>query len=203
MFKRGMKGVYQHCAEQHLHRYLAEFDFRYNNRIPMGVDDTARADSRCKALLASGSPIERLDTQRRSHGKSPKRKARKANSEPKPKLTDADRHRRFADMAHKVDGFRRYGGLQPRFRCTVKADCEANATDKHRSISFINYDPFSFRPIAKISIKSFSVIHALFCVVFVVTSSPVRNMVTPNVCEITEFHSRPLRAIKNCFFLRC
>jgi transposase-like protein len=30
-FKRGMKGIYQHCAEKHLHRYLAEFDFRYNN----------------------------------------------------------------------------------------------------------------------------------------------------------------------------
>ena len=44
VFKRGMKGVYQHCAEHHLHRYLAEFDFRYNNRIRMGVDDTARAD---------------------------------------------------------------------------------------------------------------------------------------------------------------
>ena len=32
IFKRGMKGVYQHCKKQHLHRYLAEFDFRYNNR---------------------------------------------------------------------------------------------------------------------------------------------------------------------------
>ena len=33
VFKRGMRGTYQHCAEKHLHRYLAEFDFRYNNRI--------------------------------------------------------------------------------------------------------------------------------------------------------------------------
>jgi hypothetical protein len=32
LFKRGMKGVYQHCAEKHVHRYLAEFDFRYNTR---------------------------------------------------------------------------------------------------------------------------------------------------------------------------
>jgi hypothetical protein len=32
IFKRGMKGVYQHCSEKHLHRYLAEFDFRYNRR---------------------------------------------------------------------------------------------------------------------------------------------------------------------------
>src|SRR6202022_2893973 len=39
VFKRGMKGVYQHCSERHLHRYLAEFDFRYNNRIALGVED--------------------------------------------------------------------------------------------------------------------------------------------------------------------
>ena len=43
IFKRGMKGVYQHCAEKHLHRYLAEFDFRYNQRVALGVDDVTRA----------------------------------------------------------------------------------------------------------------------------------------------------------------
>ncbi|NAZ36160.1 IS1595 family transposase [Rubellimicrobium sp. CFH 75288] len=46
IFKRGMKGTYQHCAKKHLHRYLAEFDFRYNNRVANGVVDgerTARA----------------------------------------------------------------------------------------------------------------------------------------------------------------
>lgn len=45
VFKRGMKGIYQHCAERHLHRYLAEFDFRYNHRIKLGVDDAMRADA--------------------------------------------------------------------------------------------------------------------------------------------------------------
>ena len=44
IFKRGMRGVYQHCAEKHLHRYLAEFEFRYSHRIANGVDDAARAD---------------------------------------------------------------------------------------------------------------------------------------------------------------
>jgi transposase-like protein len=44
VFKRGMKGVYQHCSEKHLHRYLAEFDFRHNNRVAVGVDDKARAE---------------------------------------------------------------------------------------------------------------------------------------------------------------
>lgn len=37
-----MKGVYQHCSEKHLHRYLAEFDFRYNNRSSQGVEDAER-----------------------------------------------------------------------------------------------------------------------------------------------------------------
>jgi transposase-like protein len=44
IFKRGMKGVYQHCSEKHLHRYLAEFDFRYSNRVKLDVDDIERAD---------------------------------------------------------------------------------------------------------------------------------------------------------------
>jgi transposase-like protein len=44
IFKRGMRGIYQHCDKQHLHRYAAEFDFRYNNRVAKGVDDAVRAD---------------------------------------------------------------------------------------------------------------------------------------------------------------
>jgi len=43
IFKRGMKGVYQHCDEKHLHRYLAEFDFRYSNRVALGIGDGERA----------------------------------------------------------------------------------------------------------------------------------------------------------------
>jgi len=42
VFKRGMVGTYQHCGEQHLDRYLAEFDFRMNNRVALGIDDDAR-----------------------------------------------------------------------------------------------------------------------------------------------------------------
>lgn len=44
IFKRGMKGIYQHCGKQHLHRYAAEFEFRYNNRIANGVNDLGRAN---------------------------------------------------------------------------------------------------------------------------------------------------------------
>jgi len=50
IFKRGMKGIYQHCREKHLHRYLAEYDFRYNHRTALGFDDGERA-----ALAVKGS----------------------------------------------------------------------------------------------------------------------------------------------------
>jgi transposase-like protein len=51
VFKRGMRGVYQKCDEKHLHRYLAEFDFRYNNRTALGVDDTMRADKALRGVV--------------------------------------------------------------------------------------------------------------------------------------------------------
>ncbi len=62
VFKRGMKGVYQYCAEKHLHRNLAEFDFRYNNRSALGVNDGDRAEQ-----LAKGIVGKRL-VYRRPHG---------------------------------------------------------------------------------------------------------------------------------------
>src|SRR4029077_2872678 len=43
IFKRGMRGVYQHCREKHLHRYLAEYDFRFNHRVRLGYNDGDRA----------------------------------------------------------------------------------------------------------------------------------------------------------------
>lgn len=49
IFKRGMKGIYQHCREKHLHRYLAEFDFRYNHRVALGFSDAERALAALKA----------------------------------------------------------------------------------------------------------------------------------------------------------
>ena len=51
VFKRGMKGVYQHCSETHLHRYVAEFDFRYNNRVRPGVDDPARTNVALRGII--------------------------------------------------------------------------------------------------------------------------------------------------------
>jgi transposase-like protein len=61
VFKRGMKGVYQHCSEKHLHRYLAEFEFRYNNRAKLGVTDGERATKALKGIRG-----KRL-TYRRTH----------------------------------------------------------------------------------------------------------------------------------------
>jgi transposase-like protein len=43
IFQRGMTGVYQHCSDQHLQRYLDEFSFRYSNRVKLGIDDGERA----------------------------------------------------------------------------------------------------------------------------------------------------------------
>lgn len=51
IFKRGFKGIYQHCGEKHLHRYLAEFDFRYNNRSAVGVEDGERATKALKGIV--------------------------------------------------------------------------------------------------------------------------------------------------------
>lgn len=51
IFKRGMKGVYQHCSEKHLHRYLAEYDFRYNARVALGVNDIARTERAVRGIV--------------------------------------------------------------------------------------------------------------------------------------------------------
>jgi transposase-like protein len=61
IFKRGMRGTYQHCSEKHLHRYLAEFDYRYNTRTKLGFNDLMRAEA-----LVTGIKGKRL-TYRRPH----------------------------------------------------------------------------------------------------------------------------------------
>jgi transposase-like protein len=58
IFKRGMKGVYQHCSEKHLHRYLAEFDFRYNER---SVTDGERATKALEGIKGKRLTYQRPD----------------------------------------------------------------------------------------------------------------------------------------------
>ncbi len=59
IFKRGMVGTYQHCGEQHLQKYLNEFDFRYSNRLKLGIDDTERT-----ARVVRGAEGKRLTYRR-------------------------------------------------------------------------------------------------------------------------------------------
>ena len=61
VFKRGMKGVYQHCSEKHLHRYLAEFGFRYNNRVGLKVSDWERSDRILKRIEGKRLTYRRTD----------------------------------------------------------------------------------------------------------------------------------------------
>ena len=54
ILKRGIIGTYHHVSEQHLKRYLAEFDFRYNERSALGVEDDARSDRLIRGIVGSG-----------------------------------------------------------------------------------------------------------------------------------------------------
>jgi hypothetical protein len=51
ILKRGINGVYHHVSPQHLKRYLAEFDFRYNEREALGISDAVRADSLVRGIV--------------------------------------------------------------------------------------------------------------------------------------------------------
>ena len=61
IFKRGMKGIYQHCGEKHLHRYLAEFDFRYNHRTKLGYSDYERSCQLAQGLAGKRLTYRRTD----------------------------------------------------------------------------------------------------------------------------------------------
>jgi transposase-like protein len=63
IFKRGMRGIYQHCHEKHLHRYLAEFDFRYSNRVALGYNDADRSEAMLLGVVG-----KRLTYQRAHRG---------------------------------------------------------------------------------------------------------------------------------------
>ena len=62
IFKRGMKGIYQHCAKKHLHRYVAEFDFRYGHRVMLGYNDADRADALLSGIVGKRLTYETIGT---------------------------------------------------------------------------------------------------------------------------------------------
>ena len=61
LLKRGIVGTYHNVSEAHLKRYLAEFDFRYNNRIRLGVDDEMRAETALKGIQGKRLTYRRID----------------------------------------------------------------------------------------------------------------------------------------------
>jgi transposase-like protein len=61
IFKRGVYGVYHHISEAHLKRYLAEFDFRYNERSALGVTDAMRAETALKGIVGKRLMYRRPD----------------------------------------------------------------------------------------------------------------------------------------------
>lgn len=62
IFKRGMRGIYQHCREHHLHRYLAEFEFRYNTREKLGFNDWDRSNEAMKGIVGKRLTYARPDS---------------------------------------------------------------------------------------------------------------------------------------------
>lgn len=61
IFKRGMKGVYQHCAKKHLHRYVAEFEFRYTHRERTGYNDAERSEQALRGIVGKRITYRRID----------------------------------------------------------------------------------------------------------------------------------------------
>ena len=61
VFKKGMRGVYQHCGRKHLHRYAAEFDFRYSNREAAGTNDMERTDAALAGIVGKRLTYRRVN----------------------------------------------------------------------------------------------------------------------------------------------
>lgn len=64
IFKRGITGTYHHISAQHLKRYLAEFDFRYNERMALGVSDAQRADKALRGSIGKRMTYQETDRTR-------------------------------------------------------------------------------------------------------------------------------------------
>jgi transposase-like protein len=61
ILKRGIIGTYHHISNEHMPMYLTEFDFRYNNRSKLGIDDPARAAKALKGIVGKRLTYRRPD----------------------------------------------------------------------------------------------------------------------------------------------
>ncbi len=77
VFKRGMRGTYQHCGEKHLHRYLAEFYFRYKNRVALGVNDVERAENMLLSVVGKRLTYQDLTNGAKRYGRKAKTEAQR------------------------------------------------------------------------------------------------------------------------------
>ena len=71
ILKRGVNGVYHHVSQQHLHRYLSEFDFRYSNRSKLGVEDTERMERAAKGIVGKRLTYRRASGAEEAEGAEP------------------------------------------------------------------------------------------------------------------------------------
>ena len=105
IFKRGMRGTYQHCAEKHLHRYLAEFDFRHNNRVALGVNDVARAGRILGGITGKRLTYRTNSRKVRSHMASGdhSKSAKKPSGKKKIEISQKEQSERFKRAARELD----------------------------------------------------------------------------------------------------
>ncbi|MGA8871515.1 MAG: IS1595 family transposase [Candidatus Acidiferrales bacterium] len=71
ILKRGIIGIYHHVSETHLPRYLNEFDFRYNQRIALGVDDNQRMENAAKGIVGKRLTYRRTSREEAPSGGDP------------------------------------------------------------------------------------------------------------------------------------
>jgi hypothetical protein len=62
IMKRGIYGTFHHVSQQHLKRYLAEFDFRYNERTALGINDAARMSKSIGGIVGKRLTYRRPDS---------------------------------------------------------------------------------------------------------------------------------------------
>src|SRR4051812_18170298 len=87
-----MRGTYEHCGEAHLHRYLAEFEFRYNNRSALGVEDKERAAKALKGIEGKRLTYGRIGEAQNAYAASPQA----LEAERKSTMTDSEVRKLFA-----------------------------------------------------------------------------------------------------------